>query len=519
MALPKEPRQLMINLMYLVLTALLALNVSNEILQAFRVINQSISQSNKAIRDKNDDLYKSFDENENMEGQRERVKPFNDKAKEVKAAAQAMFEYLDNWKVRMIEESGGYDSVDGRIKREDNIDASTLLLVNHNGGDSIKAKIIALRNSMLGAVEDPTIRSALEKQLPLRVDNPKKSDNNPQGDWSTGNFYNMPTVAAVTLFSKFQSDVRNSEQLIVNELFREAASKRVSFDAFTAIAVPKTSYALAGQKIDADILLAAYNTVLQPTVTANTGHVTPAKEGVASWEGVASGVGLQTVKGTVSINMNGIPLSKPFEFQYMVGSTGASMQLDKMNVFYIGVPNPITVSAAGYSLEDVSVNIPGATVTPNGKGHYDVTVTNPGQVTAAIVAKTSEGVKTVGTQPIRIKMIPDPQAEVGGKSFGGEAANIFRAQVGVIANLKNFDFDARFVVTSYQISILPRHGELVGPYTENSPYLTGEHLQNKQIQQAISRARPGDKIFIEEVKAIGPDKRQRAINSITLTLL
>src|SRR6185437_8262779 len=158
MALPKEPRQLMINLMYLVLTALLALNVSNEILQAFRVINQSISQSNKAIRDKNDDLYKSLDENENMEGQRERVKPFNDKAKEVKAAAQAMFEYLDNWKVRMIEESGGYDSVDGRIKREDNIDASTLLLVNHNGGDSIKAKIIALRNSMLGAVEDPTIR-------------------------------------------------------------------------------------------------------------------------------------------------------------------------------------------------------------------------------------------------------------------------------------------------------------------------------------------------------------------------
>ncbi|HXS35623.1 MAG TPA: gliding motility protein GldM, partial [Flavipsychrobacter sp.] len=468
MALPKEPRQLMINLMYLVLTALLALNVSNEILQAFRVINQSMLQSNRAIRDKNEDLYKAFNDNENMEGQRERVKPFNDKAKEIKAAAEGMFEYLNQWKIRMIDESGGYDSADDRIKREDNIDASTLLLVNRNGGDSIKSKIIALRQLMLSVIQDPNTRSALDKQLPLRVDNPKKSDNNPQGDWSTGNFYNMPTVAAVTLFSKFQSDVRNSEQLVVNELFKEAANQQVRFDAFKAIAVPKTSYALAGQKVDADILLAAYNTVLQPTVTANTGHVTPAKEGVASWEGAASGVGLQTVKGTVSINMNGTVISKPYEFQYMVGSTGASMQLDKMNVFYIGVPNPITVSAAGYSLEDVSVSIPGATVTPNGKGHYDVTVSSPGQVTAAIVAKTPDGVKTVGTQPIRIKMIPDPQAEVGGKSFGGLASNIFRAQVGVIAALKNFDFDARFVVTSYQISILPRHGELVGPYTESS---------------------------------------------------
>ena len=98
MSLPKEPRQLMINLMYLVLTAMLALNVSSEILHAFKTINQSISSSNTSIQDKNNKLYQSFDEQQNQTGQEARVKPFNDRAKQVRAAAQEMYDYLESWK-------------------------------------------------------------------------------------------------------------------------------------------------------------------------------------------------------------------------------------------------------------------------------------------------------------------------------------------------------------------------------------------------------------------------------------
>src|SRR6202008_4581951 len=108
--------------------------------------------------------------------------------------------------------------------------------------------------------------------------------------------------------------------------------------------------------------------------------ITKVEEGVAYWETQAAGVGMQTVRGTVSIDMGGRKITQPYEFQYMVGSTGASIQLDKMNVFYIGVPNPITVSAAGYSLEDVSINIPDANIkTLEGKGHYEVMVTKAGK--------------------------------------------------------------------------------------------------------------------------------------------
>lgn len=514
--MPKEPRQLMINLMYLVLTAMLALNVSSEILHAFKTINQSIGQSNLSITEKNAQLYRSFDDIENQEGQRDRVKPFNDKAKEVKAAADAAYNYLQDWKERVINQAGGYDDeAKTVIKKQDDIDASTFLLVEKGGGDSIKNELLALRQLMLSKVTQD--RDDLANQLPIRIVEPERSDNNPNADWKVGYFFNMPVMATVTLLSKFQNDIKNSEAMVLSQLMKEAGDIQVKFDAIEAIAVPKTSYALAGQKVEASIMLAAYNKAVNPEVTASSGRVVTVENGVAQWETVASGVGLQTVRGTVSIDLGGRRESKDYEFQYMVGSTGASIQLDKMNVFYIGVPNPITVTAAGYSLEDVYVNIPGAEVVPNPevKGKFDVMVEKPGTVTAEIMARTNEGgPKQVGSMDLRVKFIPDPVAKVANRTGGSIPSNQFKVQKGIIAVLDGFDFDARFQVTEYSFSMLPRRGELIGPYQVNSPYLD----RNPEVKAAIERARPGDRIYIEEIKGVGPDKRRRSLNSITLLL-
>jgi gliding motility-associated protein GldM len=269
--MPKEPRQLMINLMYLVLTAMLALNVSSEILHAFETINQSITSSNKAIEEKNGKLYKGLDEQEAQEASRDRVKPYNDKAKQVKTAAADMIKYLEDWKEKVVQESGGRE-VDGDIKRKDNIDASTLLLVEKKGGDDIKNKLTQLREMMLGVVAADA-KEQLSNDLPIKVVNPAKTDNNPQADWATGNFYNMPTMAVVTLLAKFQNDVRNSEAVIINQLAKEAGDVQVKFDEIQAIAVPKNSYVLAGQKVEANIMIAAYNKAVNPQVTSSGGRV------------------------------------------------------------------------------------------------------------------------------------------------------------------------------------------------------------------------------------------------------
>jgi hypothetical protein len=144
-------------------------------------------------------------------------------------------------------------------------------------------------------------------------------------------------------------------------------------------------------------------------------------------------------------------------------------------------------------------------------------MSTPGDIIAVINAKDKNagGIKKVGEMKIRVKFIPDPVAKVGGKTGGGLLTNIFKAQSGVLADLSQFDFDARFVVTSFQFSTLPKHSDLIGPYTVNS----SKWENSKDVMQAIGRAKPGDKVFIEEIKAKGPDGRQRSLNPITLTLL
>ena len=305
------------------------------------------------------------------------------------------------------------------------------------------------------------------------------------------------------------------QNLELNQLAKEAGDVQVKFDEIQAIAVPKNSYVLAGQKVEANIMIAAYNKAVNPQVTSSGGRVVKVENGLATWETTAAGVGQQTVRGTVTLDLGPRKETKPYEFTYMVGSEGASMQLDKMNVFYIGVPNPITVSAAGYSLEDVSVDIPGASVKAGAaKGKFEVVVAKAGNVMASIMAKTATGMKKVGSMEIRVKRIPDPVAKVGGQIGGPMFSSIFKSQLGVVAVLENFDFDARFIVTSFEFSVVPKRGEPIGPFSVKGARFDA----NPQVVQAMERCKPGDKVYIEEIQARGPDGTTRKLGTIGLTL-
>lgn len=520
MSIPKEPRQLMINLMYLVLTAMLALNISSEILNAFKIINDSIVKSNGTIESNNASLYQSLNALAQMPEQKDRVAPFDAKARLVHDEADKVIAYLENLKNTIVKEAGGIEKETGRILKEGDIDVATRMFVegtpkSKKGGEELRNTLQGFREFLLSQV-DPGAKEAIAKQLPVEVVNVEKSENNPQGDWAVGHFFHIPAVGAVTLLSKFQNDVRNSEALVVQELMREADAGVIKFDAIAAIAVPKTSYALQGQKVEGQIMLAAYNKTVNPSISASSGRIAKIEGGVGYWETTASGVGLQTVRGTLSIDFQGRKETRPWEFQYMVGSAGASLQLDKMNVFYIGIANPVTVSASGYNIEDVSLSIPGATVTPTGtKGHYNVTVEKAGNVEASIMARTrTGGSQKVGGLTIRTKYIPSPTATVAGKSTGFIPANVFRVQAGIIANMGDFVFDIRTTVSSFEFSYQPRRGDFQGPFRVNGPRFDG----NPDVARYMSNAQVGDKIFIDNVRAKLPDGRNVLINSLIFTL-
>ena len=533
MSIPKEPRQIMINLMYLVLTALLALNVSNEILNAFKTLSSSINKSNEAIDQKTVELYNQIKDNEQKPGQAEKVRPFREKADMVVDSANKMVAFFNGWKRKIVMAAGGYDKGEKNKEdtvfpeRMDNIDATTELLVEEKGGDEIAKRITQFRAFLLGVV-NPADSGKLSPLMPLRVAPAPKTENNPKGDWNRGNFEHMPAIAALALFSKFQNDIRSSEGLIVKQLFEEAHLHDIKFDTTGAIAIPKTSYALAGDKIEASILIAAFNKHDKPVVNITQGGGTKkdAVNGVVPWETVAQGTGLQTVKGNIVLHTENGDLKKDWTFDYVVGSTGASMQLYKMNVLYIGVPNPVTISAAGYAVEDVYLEFPANSgVTQDGSnGHFTLKATktfnaaNPLMVDIYAKSKDPKGQPSkITTIPLRVKNIPDPIVVVNQQAGGNIKASLWRVQVAPLAWLKDFDFDAKFTIVSLQFSALPKSGEYIGPFTINSN--TGVRFSdNPDVNKYMSRAKPGDKIFLEAIKAKGPDGLVRPLTSVVFTL-
>lgn len=528
MSIPKEPRQIMINLMYLVLTALLALNVSNEILNAFRTLSTSIDKSNRSIDARTNDLYAQIKASEKEPGQAEKVRPYRERADEVVKRSDEMVKYFEEWKKKVVMGAGGYSKEEPNMPdKMDNIDATTTLLVEQGGGTDLQKKIRELRKFYLEQL--PADSGALSPFMPLVVEPVKPNhDHNPKGDWNIGNFEHMPAIAALALFSKFENDVRSSEAMVIKRLAELAHARDLKYDTVAAVAVPKTTYALVGDKIEATILLAAFNKSNQPTIAISQGggNKKPAKNGVIEWETTAAGTGLQTVKGTITLETpEQGKLTKPWTFDYMVGTTGASLQLDKMNVFYIGVPNPVTVSAAGYSVEDVYLKLPpGGTATENtalGKGHYNIecTTVNPNFV-VDIMAKSkdrSQGDIKISSMPVRVKSIPDPVVYLMGIREGAMGAGKFRVAIAPQAILEKFEFEAKFKVTEFTVSILPKGGDYVQGLVCKNP-AGARFSDNKDLLMWQNRVKPGDRIFIEGIKGVGPDNKTRPLNSIILTL-
>ncbi len=514
MALPKDPRQLMINLMYLVLTAMLALNITKEVLNAFQTINGSIEGSNNSITGKNNKFYEQFDAAEQNPSEREKVRPYNQKAKEIKAESERLVSYLQAWKDTIIQRSGGYETAaDGtkQIKSLEDIDAATRLFVEEKKGDEIKAKMNGFVDFILARV-NPENKDAMRKQFPIQLGDLPKTEENPSGNWTYGTFHNIPVVASIAMLSKFQNDVKNSESMVLEHLLTQVHLLDYKFDALKAIAVPKNSYALEGQEIEATIMLAAYNKSERPVITSSAGAV-QVQDGVGTLKFRASGAGLKTVSGVITIDKAGVKETHDYKFEYMVGTAGASLQLDKMNVMYIGVDNPITLSASGYNIEDVSLSMPGAELKSTGKGTYVATVSKEGKLDWSINAKSRSGagVTKVSGGQIRAKLIPNPQASVMGRASGLFPTAQFKVQRGILAKVDGFDFETTFQVTRYRFTWVPKVGD-PKEVEMRGPFFDGE------VKSLLDRLRPGDRVIMENIKAIGPDKRERSINSITFNL-
>lgn len=247
MALPKEPRQKMINMMYLVLTALLALNVSSEILNAFKTVDESIRTANAVVDEKNKTTYESFEAKLKKAETAEKAGIWYPKAQQAQKLSAEMSKYIDDLKTELKKESKGENIGTPEEKFSiDNLDASTRMLVEGPKGDELLKKLTDFRNQMLAIV--PEQKASFEKSLPLDLSIPKsQTGSTVQNDWKSAYFRMTPTIAALTILSKFQNDVKNSEAQIVDFCHKEIGEVEVVFDEFQAFAGTNSTYLMPGQ--------------------------------------------------------------------------------------------------------------------------------------------------------------------------------------------------------------------------------------------------------------------------------
>lgn len=541
MAIPKESRQQMINMMYIVLTAMLALNVSAELLNAFSLINKSLVKSSESLDIRNQSIYNSFTAKKAKEPGNQKIAIYEGKALQVKAISEELQSYIDQITASLIEQGGGpAEEYNGDMKMRGDVDLSTRYLVegtergNVKGGEGyvLQTKIEDALTKFIALIDTGDVQllttnwpftftneggkiKLLPNQAPT-VANEKRPIANPANDWVRESFGQIPAIASQTMLTKYKSDIRGIESDLSAYMFskigqaQELKEEEIVFDKFQAKIVAPTSYVMLGETFEAEIFLAAFNSKTNNvSISVNGGGLPVNSDGVGTFKRTATSVGEFPVSGTINVKndrTNQVKSYKLPDFKYTVAAPFATVSPTKMNVFYIGVDNPIEVSAAGVRGQDMNVSLSGGTITGSG-GAYTVRVSTAGEATVNVSAKG----KTLTAKKFRVKMIPDPVAKVGGKNGGRMGASEMRVQNGLSAVLENFDFDARFEVVSYQVTFVPKRQDPV------SAICNGAYF-NSQVQSFQKEMKPGDMVYFEEIRVKGPDGTTRRIPGIVFTL-
>lgn len=543
----ETPRQKMIGMMYLVLTALLAMNVSKQILQGYLAVNESVHKSKLNLIENNSRVTKAFEATINGNPA---AKPYYDKALEAQKQIDEVYKYIgqvrakivaateplanqdekigDTLNLRRMEKIDDYDMpsyilgiAEPKEPKKDPFTAYDMRQKLTGLSDKLSAMLDEMQKDSKTKLIDDDYQGLKKKLASIKPTDSKRKEDGIEFNWEMDNFYHLPLAAVYTNLNKFQADLKNLEAELLQVLSGASGKLAIKFDRLTAKVIAPSSYIQAGQPYKADIFLAASSSAMTAdmmqvlvgadSATGQGGTPIAIEGGMGKYEVGTGGQGEQTYKGIIKFKKpDGSYDNYPFQASYMVAAPSAAVALDKMNVFYIGVPNPISVSAGGVAPSELSVSgTGGIKLAPKGAGKFEVTATTPGTVTINVSAKTKDGMKPQGSFKFRVKKIPDPVAKVGGKSGNVDMKKVELSAIGgVVADLPGFDFDAKFVVTEFELTAVVKGALKSEPCKGNS--LSGG------ARAILSSAGVGSKIFIENVKAKGPDGSIRNIPGVTI---
>lgn len=518
----ESPRQKMIGMMYLVLTALLAMNISKDVLLAFITVEHGLNNTNTNFDQKNNVLYAKFDKA--MAENKTKTKPWADKAFKVREEAEKLCKYIDEIKSELYilaqpeltkAIADTFHLKDGLSN--DNYDIPTNYLIgpeiaNPTGkGVDVKKKIAEFRKMILDLVPE---KDKAGFKMGLLTEDQYDSHAQKSLPWEVYNFDHTTMAACMCLLAGVKNEVKNAESDIVTLLLRAIDAGDFKFDIVTAKVVAPTSYVVLGEEYTADIFVAAYSSTTDPEVlVGDVDTLTNTIRGASSIVPVSGGLGKYTIKPTSEgmqtwggiVNVKAPDGSiKPYSFtsSYMVARPSFAVSPTKMNVFYIGVPNPVSISAAGVAPTNVVANLAGdGRIDSKGQGNYEVFVKSGTKCVINVSAKDprTNSTKSMGQGlEFRIKKVPSPNAKFAGViGDGAISKGELQAAGGIFADLSDFVFDLKFPVTAWTVSM--NINGLFQDYSARGPGITPE------MRALLSKAKKGSKILIENVHVQAPD--------------
>jgi gliding motility-associated protein GldM len=543
----ETPRQKMVGMMYLVLTALLALNVSKEILQGFVMVDESIGKSKVILDENNSRIQKAFEAYVN-DGNFE-AKPYLLKSIETQKNIRTVDAYIDSMKVMIVKKTEGISKSDTSqlrfMEKLDDYDTPTYLLIGSNETKPIDTKYSAkdlrlqltnLHQDLLNLIDNMQKNSKTKlddeaiNTLKQKLSTIKPVDRNLEKDgiklnWELENFYHMPLAAVITNLDKIQVDMKNLESEFLHTF--AAASSKFLFkaDKLHADVVAPSAYVLSGQPFKANIVLGASSSEFTPdrmevlvggvydTVSKKlTAPGTPLaiKDGMGTYEAMTSAVGQKELKGVIKYkNARGEFEYYDFNYQYTVAPPFSAVAADNMNIFYAGIENPVSATCAGFSPADLKLTINGcgAETKLSSAGKYIITAKNSGTCNVTVAAKINGEYKQQGpAKTFRVKDIPPPVLKMGGKLATTNlefSRNEIRQVGGFGAESVGFMFPVNFVVKSFEV--LVQGG---GTFTCSNNNLSQE------AKTALNNMRPGQIAYIDNIKVLTPKQTLITIPSV-----
>lgn len=548
------PRQKMIGMMYLVLTALLAMNVSKDILDAFIVVNGGIENSTESFSEKTGIYYSAFS---SAAAESDIAKKYQEKAFKVKNMSDELYTHIAELKKQLIKQTDGLpdgapDSLFhiSKVQSKDNYDVPTLVMgladpAKPKDGEwsavDLKNKINTFKDEILALFNENKEAQEMMKQSlsVLETPDPAKGSGDDK-NWESANFYHVPLAAVITILSKIQSDVRSAEAEAVAKLYENIDAGSVSFSKVDGFAFAKKAYVMDGDSFAAEIFTAAYNDLENPDIFIGKYDSALVAQGVVdedkimqgtkgeTWEDfknggwfqlkeveagkgylkIKEGVGVHEWQGIIKVKTKKGPKIYPFDHTFEVGRPSTTVAAEKMNVFYIGVDNPVSVSAP---MPNFTASGPGLSKTS--KGYVMRPPKSAKTVTITVTGEDESGNKVnLGKSEFRVKRIPDPVSSIVGKtgSFAIKKAALNAAST-VQAQMDNFDFEVNVNVSSFKFS------------TVKSGMITEEKVNGFRLsgtcKNMISAATRNQKFYIEDIKCKMPDGSTRTLAPIIITVI